>query len=167
MVNRFDRVVNIAVLITCTALLCRLGVDAFNIHKTSDLRGFKEGSIVVGTRNLRFSAASRTLIIATSSHCRYCQQSMPFFRRLTDKAQSSGVRVLAVALEDTSTNRSFLLQNGLHVDDVAAVSEIKVDIRATPTLILVNSRGAVVASWVGAIAPDKEGAVESALNSRG
>lgn len=165
--KRLDRIVNIAVLVACAAIVFRVGFYAYQSLAPARPLSYARGRTIANTPDLNFNSARRTLILVTSSHCHFCQRSMPFYKRLTSMAHAAGVRVLGLATEDPEVNRDFLLQNGLYVDGVASVKANNVDVHGTPTLIIVDNRGTVIASWEGEIAPRKEKAVEAAVTQKG
>lgn len=92
---------------------------------------------------------------------------MPFYKRLTDVAHKKGVRVVGVSTEDLGVHRNFLDRNGLYIDGVVSVITNKIQVRGTPTLVVVNRKGVVLSSWEGAVGPTKESDVEAALIPNG
>jgi hypothetical protein len=84
---------------------------------------------------------------------------MPFYRSI------SGVAIVwLAATEGATTNREYLMANGVKVDRVLSAEEAGVTrIRGTPTLILLDVDGVVRNAWLGALGPKEEEQVRTAL----
>jgi hypothetical protein len=61
--------------------------------------------------------------------------------------------------------REYLSSLGIIVADVLNVPRQSFEVKGTPTLILVDDKGAVVNSWTGKLAPTEESAVISKVTS--
>ena len=97
---------------------------------------------------IHFSDTDRTLVIVTQSSCPYCEQSAAFWKRLASarKRERSSLRIVAVSADKLDTTREYFERHGIAVDGFASTL---LPVRATPTLILVDSAGLVRRSWVG------------------
>lgn len=99
----------------------------------------------------------RTLLLVLSTSCRFCTESAPFYRRLAEeKARNGRVRLMAVLPQSTADSQKYLNGLGVAVDDIRQASLEDVQVRATPTLIIVDRTGSVVESWVGKLPDEKE-----------
>ncbi len=96
-----------------------------------------------------------TLVLALSTHCHFCTESAPFFRRIRERV-GKNVKLVGVLPEAVSEAESYLNREGVHLDEVRQISLDKVGVTGTPTLLLVNSNGVVMQTWVGKLAPDKQ-----------
>jgi len=65
--------------------------------------------------------------------------------------------------EELKQSREYLRSLNVSIDEVKQTPPGSVGVRATPTLILINSGGIVVNSWVGRLQSDKEAEVLSQL----
>ena len=65
--KRLDKLVNIAVLIACAAILVRVGAWGYHSLVPSSPPGLAKGSKVADTADFKLSSARRTLILVTSS----------------------------------------------------------------------------------------------------
>ena len=111
-----------------------------------------------------WSRNGRTLLIVLSTGCRYCTASAPFYRRLLDEvALTQRTRLVAVFPQETGDGKKYLAGLNLPIDDVRQVSPISLGAKGTPTLILVDSSGVVIGSWVGQLPSDKEAEVFASL----
>lgn len=89
----------------------------------------------------------QTLVLAVSTVCHFCTESGPFYQRLA-KARGR-TQLLAVLPQPIDEGKRYLEKLGVSVDEIKQASLSSIDVRGTPTLLLVNSDGVVVNTWVG------------------
>jgi len=120
------------------------------------IQGALEGSFLqVSDINWRLS--KQTLVLVLREGCHFCSDSAEFYRRLAKacgpRSNTKLVTVLPGSLEDS---RRYLNDLRVPIVEVRQSSLNKVNVRGTPTLLLVNDKGVVTKSWVGQLLPDKE-----------
>ncbi len=121
----------------------------------------QEDGVTKGTTLDAFANAEGdlTLAIYLSPSCRYCAESMPFYRALADRVRAGkGVRVRFPSAGDPQTFRGYLSSNGLNPEWSAPLPLIP-GVTGTPTIVGLGPDGAVAASWVGRLSPAQEDAV--------
>jgi peroxiredoxin len=125
-------------------------------------------SVVEGT-NIRarlpgvdWAANGETVLLALSTHCHYCTESAPFFKRLTAQA-GRGAEVIAVLAEPPAEAERYLADQGVHVDAIRQLSLGVLGVAGTPTMMLVNGDGKVKKVWTGKVQPPDEDAVLALL----
>ncbi len=106
----------------------------------------------------------RTLVLAISTTCHFCKDSVPFYQRLG--ASGTNVKMVAVLPQPVTEAQQYLGGAGVHVDDVRQVSLNTLGVRGTPTLLLVNDVGVVTDIWVGKLQPDQEAQVLTAMGKK-
>jgi hypothetical protein len=106
----------------------------------------------------------RTLVLAISTTCHYCKDSVPFYQKLG--AAGNDVKMVAVLPQPVAEAQQYLGGAGVRVDDVRQVSLNTLGVRGTPTLLLVNDVGVVTDVWVGKLQPDQEAQVLTALEKK-
>lgn len=102
--------------------------------------------------NVDYSAADKTMLLFLSSYCRYCTESMDFYRRLVQHRANSSVRLQLVVLsrEKIESLLNYVQNHGLSADRVESIdTSIFQELRLTPTLILVNAEGKMEQAWLG------------------
>jgi thiol-disulfide isomerase/thioredoxin len=105
----------------------------------------------------------QTLLLALSSTCHFCTESAPFYKRL---AQERGnTRLIAVMPQNAKDGERYLHELGVAVDEVKQTQFDLLQIKGTPTLILVNSEGVVTNSWIGKLPDNLEIEVLSRLQN--
>lgn len=111
--------------------------------------------------DIDWSKNGQTIVLAISDGCHFCSESAPFYQRLwTERRNTHLVAVLPQPVEES---KKYL--NGLNVsiDDVRQVPLASFGVTSTPTLILVNDKGAIINSWVGKLTADREREVLASL----
>lgn len=106
----------------------------------------------------------RTLVLAISTTCHYCKDSVPFYQKLG--ATGTDVKMVAVLPQTVTEGQQYLSGAGMHVDDVKQVPLNTLGVRGTPTLLLVNDVGVVTDVWTGKLQPDQEAQVLAALGKK-
>jgi len=73
------------------------------------------------------------------------------------------LKTVAILPQSVAAAEQYLNGEGVHVDQVRQVTLGDIGIRATPTMLLVNSAGVVTKIWVGRVKPEQEQDVLTAL----
>ena len=104
----------------------------------------------------------RTLVLALSTQCHFCTESAPFFQRI-QKERARDLKLLAVLPQSITEGHRYLEGEGVKVDDVRQAELSSIGVNGTPTLLLVDSKGAVSQVWQGKLQPEQEGGVLAVL----
>ncbi len=108
---------------------------------------------------------SKTLLIALSTNCRFCTASQPFYKNLFQQKSAQGnFGVVVIAPQSIDEARQYLSKSGIEADDVRQSALSEINVKATPTLVLLDNTGAIVNSWVGKLSPEKENEVIQTLS---
>ncbi|MGB8478771.1 MAG: hypothetical protein WCE63_08010 [Acidobacteriaceae bacterium] len=105
-----------------------------------------------------------TAVIVIRDGCHFCENSLPFYRRLVMMEQRAEIRShvifvlpnpLSVAIHDVPDN----------VGEKRLFPEVRMTfgVRGTPTVLLINSAGIVTRAWQGQLTSADEARVISAL----
>lgn len=165
--RHLEFITNIAVVLVVVAAV---GV-AVKQYFGSKAPGESKNRIQVGTvfptfSNVSYSQSPKTLILALSVSCRFCISSVPFYQSLAQahRENNNSFQIVALFLdkERDLVNR-FVEQKSLPVTAVSSVDFSSLQIPLTPTVILVDSAGKVLNSWVGRLSEDEEKDVFYAL----
>lgn len=121
----------------------------------------KAGTRLALHEDLEPGQARASMVVVLSSACQYCTASMPFYRRLAELevVRKGQVRLGVIGLQPDPVIREYMASNGLDVRTLVHVSEGGVPVQATPTLLIIDSQGAVTRSWAGRLPPADEKAV--------
>jgi hypothetical protein len=107
--------------------------------------------------NINWARNGQTLLIVLSRGCRFCTESAEFYRKLAhETAGRSDLRLVAVFPHDVETGKKYLNEFSVPIEDVMQASLGALEVRGTPTLILVDNVGVVKESWIGRLPAEKE-----------
>ena len=114
--------------------------------------------------DIDFSDASRTLLVVLQRPCRYCDDSMPFYRRLDARAPGrNDVRIAVVAPPRNRGIGDYLASEGFEPDAVVFADPERFPASGTPTLMVVDGDGSLTYSWVGLLDAGQEAEVLDVL----
>lgn len=161
---------NIATIVACVVIVGFLAIRERGPSAPEPEPRYKVGDRLPPVNGLRPAGSSQTLFMFLNSECRFCTDSMPFYRRLAEEARklhagSKGIRLVAVSRESERTTRQYLAEHELPVDRVVEIppTERRVNVSGTPTLILADANSTVRAVWVGRLDAEREREVFSAI----
>ena len=163
--KRLDLIANIAVIVTSVALLGFLGNSWYESHYAPQSRVAQAQALVGSTVRLTgvdFTRKRKTLLIAISSTCHFCQESHPFYRQLanTPGATANIVAVLPMPQSDAESYVHSTISSSLQVVS-GSLDTLGVD--STPTLLLVDRQGKVEKAWIGKLDDASQKQVQSQL----
>lgn len=146
---------NLAILVVAVLFI---GVLVQKFFFASDSSAPKE--IAKGTKitlpETDFQANGKTLLLVLQKGCKFCTESMPFYKTLLQQAPQKGVKIVGVLPNTPEESTAYLNENGITLPEIRQTSLNSVNVRGTPTLILVNDKGEVSNSWVGKLPAEKE-----------
>lgn len=156
-----EQISNIAIILVC-GVLCW----TYLTRKTLKFAGGQSdsnGEQLVGFTLPAFTGYTwqshpETLVLVLRVGCHYCQDSMPFYRKLNDLEKSNHLRAhLLVVMPDSKQGEDKDLEsNGLSIDGVFNQSLGPMRVTGTPTLLLADPRGRIEQAWVGELSAQSE-----------
>jgi len=166
-----ETAVNVATLITCTAILVTLGQGLWaRAHRPQPIQPFHEGDRLPVFNGLELDGADRTLVMVLRHDCRYCAESLPFYQSLSTRgATHEGKIKRQIAIltgDDPETARHYVSANRLNVSMVVSIPEKQrqdLKVTGTPTLMLVDRAGVIRRLWIGKLDAAGEQEVKLAL----
>lgn len=117
----------------------------------------------VSLPNFTWPQERKTLILVLKAGCRFCDESMPFYRRILKMGNESNVKLVAVFPTGVEEGTSYLSKYGIADIEVRQMPLKDLHVRGTPTLILTNEFGEVANFWVGRLPQEKEDEVINLL----
>jgi hypothetical protein len=111
-----------------------------------------------------------TLLLAVRKGCHFCEDSMPFYRRLVALRDQHQIDTQLVAVFPDSEVEARSVLKDARLDSVGLASGVpllSINVTGTPTLVLVDKRGVVSRTWAGELTQEGEGEVLRALTPRG
>src|SRR5215204_4368903 len=104
----------------------------------------------VQVADYNWSESDNTLVMVLSTTCHFCTESGPFYKRLVEaRSDKKKVRVVAVFPQGETDARQYLEKLGVVADEIRSAPPMSLGVRGTPTLILTDSKGSAVNTWIG------------------
>lgn len=159
--------------VTNIAILLVIGVFAwvFVIHKPFWKNSSSDDKSLVGEylsapAGYVWRDHPKTLLIAIRHDCKYCRASMPFYKKLSElrRQHQLNTALIAVMPDETSSEKSFLQENGVTLDSLFSEPLDSVKVDGTPTLMMLNSAGRIEQEWIGKMSSKQENEVISAVS---
>lgn len=171
-VGRLEKLGQLAFILMCIAVSGAAGTHMLASRKAAVVKG-PPPPIEAG-RQLKLPASASdngktaSLLLMLSTNCRFCTESMPFYARLAElpAVREKRVRLSVISLQPPTLMQEYLSAHGLGVSAVFTVPEAGIAVPGTPTLVLAGADGVVVDSWYGALPPDAEDRVVTAVNAQ-
>lgn len=160
-----DRVASLAIIVMCLLVgydivVSKPGVAVARSPTRPQPSTYSQGERLDDIPGLNFTAAQKTLILFIRSTCRYCTESMPFYRALIASAtKNRSLQIAVVSTETVEATRAYLTEHGLSIDPTRVVHATGLKVSGTPTLILVDGNGQVLRLWRGQIPKQGESKV--------
>jgi hypothetical protein len=161
---------NIAVLLVALALLgniawVHLGKQQPALRAEGGLRKGSAFSLIPG---IDYGKSSQTLVIALSSRCDHCDESIPFFKRLMEAniGRSDSTSIVAVFPEKAEEVWSYITQQELNINTIPGINYKALNIPGTPGAVLISSEGKILNFWIGTPSKDAEKEIMEAITNK-
>jgi thioredoxin-related protein len=118
----------------------------------------KAGDKLANLDGWDWGAHDQTLVLVLRKGCHFCEDSVPFYQRLSTHQQQGGPNsnIVAVFPDTADTVKEVVQSEGLRIHALSGVPLERLKIDATPTLLLVDSSGTVLKAWIGMLSPREE-----------
>lgn len=145
---------NIAVLVVALLILGRVAWTY--LGETSSpapnlQAGIRNGGSFPLIPRVDYTIRPQTLIIALSSACEDCSESIPFFKQILQANAENGYKtqIVAVFPESTEEVGRYISEQRISLDAVPGVDYRALNLAGTPTAVLVNREGTILNFWTG------------------
>lgn len=150
-------------------IIAALAVVAFFVRNYVAGRTSNPPSIAAGEtfalKGVDWQSSEKNLVLAVSTTCHFCTESAPFYRTLVDQCRRNHVHVVAVLPQSPAEAQAYLVNEGIFVDEIRQSPLPDLEVRGTPTLLLVDRAGVVRNVWVGKLPEHAEKELISRLSS--
>lgn len=149
-----DTAANIAIILVCAiAAVVLVRNQFFPPRPPGAPPQVEKGEQFVALKQAMPEGVNRALVVAVSPTCHFCNDSLPFYKRLVDERNQKGSAVkfmAAVPTEDSKAPEAEKFSNaGVQPDKVVHIDFSSIKVPGTPTLMLVDNTGKVLNVWVG------------------
>jgi len=148
---------NLAILVVC-GLIGWAVLTHKNLPSGPGERASLQGVTLPSLPGYHWGDHRKTLVLAIRKGCHFCDASLPFYKRLSSLEKNSALHahVLAVMPDDPAAGTAELRSGGVSVDARFNQPLNSIQVSGTPTLFLVDAKGSIEHSWVGALTPQGE-----------
>lgn len=163
--KHLERLSTILVLFVASMLAWRLVTDRLTTANSHQRLSAPYTGQALGLPDIRYGNKA-TLVLALSTRCHFCQQSTPFYQKLTKISSRAGdaLKIVAILPQDEASSSRYLSQQGIVVDRIVSGSLGAISVGATPTVILLDAKRKVLKSWAGLMNGSRESEVLVAIH---
>jgi thiol-disulfide isomerase/thioredoxin len=111
-----------------------------------------------------YSTSAHTLILFARDSCGACQKAQPFLKTLVAGLNNKAAVVMAHPAGTDVEDVAFAKGLGLADANIHVVTS-NLRVKATPTLVLVNQQGEILAAWEGAGKEDKQAEIVKTIQT--
>ena len=154
--STLDTAANIAIILVCAIAAVVLIRNQFFPRQAAgpgNMPQIEKGEKYAQLKDVVPVGANRALVVAVQPGCHFCNDSMPFYKRLLDERnqKGSGVKFVAAVPSDDAKPQEAqkFAAVGAQPDNIAKVDFAAIKVPGTPTLVLVDNSGKVLNVWVG------------------
>jgi hypothetical protein len=90
---------------------------------------------------ISWPSSRASVVLAVNSRCRFCRESLPFYRVLEATAHETGGSVIVISSEPEAVISEFVSSGQFTPDRLVNVRLTELGIPRTPTLLIVGSTG--------------------------
>jgi thioredoxin-related protein len=163
--STLDTVANIAIIVVCVIAAVVLIRNQFfppQARVPGAQAQVEKGERFDQLKAVMPAGSNRALVVAVSPTCHFCNDSMPFYKKLIDQRNQQGSQVKVIAAvpnEEAKAEESQKFASaGASPDGMVHMDFSTIKVPGTPTLLLVDNDGKVLNVWVGK--QDKKGEKE-------
>ncbi len=154
------------------SLACVIGYHFWQARRTAENpppAWVKVGDQLPSLPAYDWKAHDRTLVLALRNGCRFCEESIPFYRKLAELEKSNQIaaHLITVFPDDLASVRQLVETQRLAVEAFPGIELSQVKVEGTPTLILVDRQGRVSRIWIGELAAAGQAEVVTAIGRAG
>lgn len=110
----------------------------------------------VEIKNIDWDKNYKTLVLYVSNGCKFCTDSMPFYRTLANESTKNNTAVVIVSPDSEMATKKYLNENRVKSVEVRQASLSYIGVPGTPTILLVDKSGKIERSWIGKLKPETE-----------
>ena len=161
--STLDTVANIAIIVVCAIAAVVLIRNQFFPRQAAgpdNMPKIEKGEKYAQLKDVVPAGSNRALVVAVQPGCHYCNDSMPFYKKLLDERNQKGSAVKFVAAvpkaekpadaqKIVSDESEKFAAVGAQPDRMVNLDFAAVKVPGTPTLVLVDNSGKVLNVWVG------------------
>jgi thioredoxin-related protein len=153
-----ETVTNLCVISFTLVFLGTLAVNAVRSYDSNQPPKVREGLHVgaeISNLNIDLPSKQKTLLIALSTECGFCSDSIPFVEKL-NRLDHPAASIITLFPEDKVSVASFLQEKQIQIDARSSVDFRTLGLQGTPAYILVDDQGKVIDLWFGKLSQKEQ-----------
>jgi hypothetical protein len=152
--SSLDTAANIAIILVCAiAAVVLIRREFFPPTPPPPPGSAQKGELLAPLKTVLPAGTQKALVVAVSPTCHFCNDSLPFYKRLVDERnqKSSQVKFIAAVPNEgaKAEEAKKFADAGIQPDGVVPIDFASIKVPGTPTLLLVDNTGKVLDVWVG------------------
>lgn len=156
-IPRLETVANIVTIIVLLFFTVVVAQKRFDRYRAPGTAASLIGKRVPVGVPMGADSKKRALLLFVSEHCKYCLESMAFYRHLHELSVNRPVTQIAFVYPRGETDfAAFLERNGVETLAHYPMDFWQVNVTGTPTIALVDETGVVRRVWVGLLSSRDE-----------
>jgi thiol-disulfide isomerase/thioredoxin len=164
--GKLEVLTNVMIILATVAVLWVIGTRfLFPYENTGETKKAPKLGAIVKIEGFDSSLARLNVLLVLQKGCHYCEESMPFYRKLVSDNKRPNLRIIAIFPPAEQKPEQYLNESGLFGVEVLGKKLDELDISGTPTLIVTTSKGEIIATWVGVLSVEKQTEVENLIKS--
>lgn len=130
--------------------------------------GLRRGEAFPILSEVPYDKSSQTLLLALSSKCEHCSESIPFFKQLleTNAANGDSTQIIAVFPETADEVMRYVSEQQLRVQTISSINLQTLKLLGTPSAVLISSEGKILNFWIGSPSKDAEKEILGAIKRK-
>ena len=156
MLKRIETLANVSIIVV-SLLLGTILVKRYVLSPASASQPTppKAGSRV-NLPDVDWRSKRQTVLVVLKPGCHFCSASAPFYSRLSEEAARKEIQLVAVLQEPVGVSQAYLSEQKIPIAAVRQADLSALNVRGTPTVLLVDRNGLLVRAWTGKLTPDGE-----------
>jgi thiol-disulfide isomerase/thioredoxin len=165
--GKLEVLTNVMIIIAAVALLWVIGTRfIFPLENNNvEIKKAPKLGTFIKIEGFDSSRAKLNILLVLQKGCHYCEESMPFYRKLVSDSKNKNLRIIAVFPPAEQKAEQYLNESGLFGVEVLGKRLDELDISGTPTLIVTNNKGEIIATWIGILSAEKQSEAENLIKS--
>jgi len=159
-----DRVLNVMLLLVGLSIVMLLARNQF-MPKNNASRGKSLVGTRISVEGVDWRRNRHSVLLVLSTGCHYCEESVPFYRVLSEEAQRRQVPVIVVFPEEVNEAEKYLASNRIVVTTIRQTPLYRLGVHGTPSVLWVDQDGMVQKEWYGMLASGEQQKVLNVLGS--
>lgn len=111
-----------------------------------------------------YNSSRATLVVFARATCAACDKAQPFLKSLVTRLEGRADVVMAHPSGAEMLDAAFAQNIGIRENHLRLVTA-DLRVRATPTLVLVNQQGLILAAWEGVGSPDRQAEIVNTIEA--